>query len=369
MGDVFQSEYVLAPRLPAISHGDLKRLPLLDAVRGIAILLVLGSHYFAEPFSHRVPLLAPLTNLLWTGVDLFFILSGFLLGGILLRHRDTDAYFIPFYGRRALRILPLYIFCLALFFMTEEARAEPVWPFAFFVQNIDWAIEGRWGAGMMVPTWSLAVEEQFYLILPLLIRFCPPKALPALLSGLIVAAPLFRAASQWLGYPYAAYFLLPCRMDALFLGVLIAWWLANRSQQQPVLLRRPLTATIFGLLAIAYVALFFTRQTALNWGMSVGGYSVVALFYGACLMILLDGKHHQWAGGATSVLSLFGIGAYSIYLFHLPMLHLIMATFGPSILTLASATTATLLLACGCWLFVEKPCISLGHRVFPYRSH
>ena len=76
--------------------------------------------------------------------------------------------------------------------MTEEARAEPVWPFAFFVQNIDWAIEGRWGAGMMVPTWSLAVEEQFYLILPLLIRFCPPKALPALLSGLIVAAPLFR---------------------------------------------------------------------------------------------------------------------------------------------------------------------------------
>src|SRR6266536_1172716 len=308
-----------------------RRSPKIDAIRGVAILLVLTHHYFLTVIARRMPVFASLSNMTWTGVDLFFILSGFLLGGILLRNKDSTSYFVPFYGRRAFRIVPLYAICVALFFIGDRATSESAWPFTFFVQNIQWTFERRWGAGSLVPTWSLAVEEQFYLVLPMLVRLVSAKSLPRVLIALIVAAPFFRAAAHSLGYPLGAYYLLPCRIDALFLGVLIAWGMQQPTT--PFMLRPVVLTIISALFGCGFIVLMLSGETKLGWDMSVIGYSIVALFYAAVFSILI-GTRYLEKGRLIAVLSLVGIGAYSIYLFHVPLLDFMIVKFGPNPTTL-----------------------------------
>jgi peptidoglycan/LPS O-acetylase OafA/YrhL len=342
---------------------DTARSEKLDAIRGVAILMVLTNHYFVPVIARRTPIFTFVSNMMWTGVDLFFILSGFLLGGILLRNKNSTPYFVPFYGRRALRILPLYIICVVFFFMSNEADSESVWPFAFFVQNIQWTFENRWGAGAMVPTWSLAVEEQFYLVLPLVLRLVSPRSLPRVLITLIVLAPFFRAAAHFTGYPLGAYYLLPCRMDSLFIGVLIAW--GTQQPIKPVLFRPGVLTIVTVLSGCGFSILLLCRLTALDWSMSVIGYSVIAIFYGAGFAMLV-GSPSLNKGPLIAILSLFGLGAYSIYLFHLPIIHFLTLEFGPNVNVLAIATISVCVVAWCCWRFIEKPCIRLGHRLLQY---
>ena len=173
------------------------RHPELDGLRGCACLLVLAFHYLYQSLENDSPskwkgsLLATL-HLSWTGVDLFFVLSGFLLGGILLRHREAPNLFKVFYLRRACRILPLYFSWLSLFaflslilpatrFQCLNNARIPSWPYWVFCQNIFMAIKSSVGCTWLAPTWSLAVEEQFYLVLPLLITRVPHRHLPKIL--------------------------------------------------------------------------------------------------------------------------------------------------------------------------------------------
>lgn len=108
-----------------------RRSEFLDAIRGIAILLVFATHYFGPAVSRNIPAIQHLSNMMWIGVDLFFILSGYLLGGLLLKHRMAGSYYLPFFGRRALRIVPLYLVCLFVFFGVPLApTVEPIWPYA-----------------------------------------------------------------------------------------------------------------------------------------------------------------------------------------------------------------------------------------------
>ena len=171
---------------------------------------MVAQHWFKIPFG-------------WTGVDLFFILSGYLLGGILLDNRSSAGYFSTFYMRRAFRILPLYWLLLAISF------ADPItcpyrWQYLTFTQNFAWASGDSAACGPTSLTWSLDVEEQFYLLLPLLIRFVPAPILPRIFLCLIGAAPICRAILvHFYGNALSAYALLPGRMDALFAGTLIAW--------------------------------------------------------------------------------------------------------------------------------------------------
>ena len=165
------------------------RIPALDGLRGIAILLVLIVHTISDfHFDHHPVLtwLVRMSRLSWSGVDLFFVLSGFLIGGILLDARDSPNYFKTFYIRRAYRILPLYFVVLILAWLTFEsgqlgwlrgAWAELFsgriswWTFFTFTQNIAMALIGPFiGRAGLSQTWSLAVEEQFYLTLPLVVR-------------------------------------------------------------------------------------------------------------------------------------------------------------------------------------------------------
>jgi peptidoglycan/LPS O-acetylase OafA/YrhL len=123
------------------------------------------------------------------GVDLFFVLSGYLITSILLHNRSAPRYFSAFYGRRAFRIFPIYAVMLAIFLVgrlsgvgrTFFDGALPWWSYALGLQNISMSIDQTYGAIWLAGTWSLAIEEQFYLLFPLIVLWLPPAALPRFL--------------------------------------------------------------------------------------------------------------------------------------------------------------------------------------------
>src|SRR5688572_26568085 len=154
------------------------RIPHLDAIRGVAVLMVLVWHYFcgninAETHS-TLAYLNRAFGLMWSGVDLFFVLSGFLITGILMDNASSPNYFKVFYIRRVCRIFPLYFLTILLFvlfgwFLTGPgfrwlfAEPLPLWSYLTFTQNfvMGFQVERAYWLGL---TWSIAVEEHFYLI-------------------------------------------------------------------------------------------------------------------------------------------------------------------------------------------------------------
>src|SRR5580700_6952106 len=165
-----------APKLPAAT-----RLPALDGIRGVAILLVLFYHLFRYDNS----LLGRLSHHGWLGVELFFVLSGFLITGILYDSRGEVHYFRNFYGRRVLRIFPLYYGFLAVAALLAplliKAQLQGIHTYIhyqvwwwLYAANILESIKG-WICAAFDPFWSLAIEEHFYLIWPLLIALAPKR--------------------------------------------------------------------------------------------------------------------------------------------------------------------------------------------------
>ncbi|OKO67463.1 hypothetical protein AC628_39065 [Bradyrhizobium sp. NAS96.2] len=150
------------------------------------------------------------------GVDLFFVLSGYLIGGILLDSRDQPGYFTSFYGRRAFRILPLYWLLLAV-------ATPPYWGYyLFFAQAIPWVQHGYPFREPAFLSWSLAIEEQFYLLLPAIIFWLPRRWLVRVLWCGVVFAPIWRWGLHYYLADQSWEYLLPGRFDDLFGGVLIA---------------------------------------------------------------------------------------------------------------------------------------------------
>ena len=217
------------------------RIPELDGLRGLAILLVILCHYVGNPdhtplgfFPHRF-LLAFTVG--WSGVDLFFVLSGFLIGGILLDARNSPQYFRAFYMRRVFRILPIYYLWTLLFAATviaalvffpgrlgvafSDLLRVPVQ--LLFLQNIFIGMP-HFTWTWFVVTWSLAIEEQFYLLAPPLIRFLSLRRFVITLAATIVLAPVLRFMlfRYWAPGTYLCAFLMPCRADSLSCGMLLA---------------------------------------------------------------------------------------------------------------------------------------------------
>src|ERR1700752_3007050 len=217
---------------------DAERVPELDGIRGLAIIQVMVWHFRAwvpaEPGSPVAHLLRTL-SLTWSGVDLFFVLSGFLIGGILIDNRNSANYFRVFYARRFFRIVPLYLLLLgAGLLLAASGRIDETVEGVFislpwylsFTQNFWMAFNSTWHL-WFGQTWSLAVEEQFYLLLPLLVLATSPRNLPKILLGLVGVAVVFPFVT-FLGTPLtqgaiANHVLLPARMDSLFIGALAAW--------------------------------------------------------------------------------------------------------------------------------------------------
>ena len=167
----------------------------------------------------------------WAGVDLFFVLSGFLITGILLDTKGAPRFFRTFYARRFLRIFPLYYGFLAIAFwvaplLDPSLGVVPLsaqgWYWAY-LSNVQLALAGAWQKPVWIGHfWSLAIEEQFYLVWPFLVYATSAKNLVRVCIALIVAALLTRVALVATGHGFATYVLTPCRTDALATGALIA---------------------------------------------------------------------------------------------------------------------------------------------------
>ncbi|APH71490.1 acyltransferase family protein [Aquibium oceanicum] len=353
-----------------------KRSQPIDVLRGIAIVSVIIWHAFAPHMMQWYPWSAKLFKLTWAGVDLFFVISGFLIGSILLRYRTSSSYFLAFYGRRFFRIFPLYAVTLIIAYLYGGTK-EPFWALATFTQNVLWAIEGRFGDAWTGVTWSLAVEEQFYLVVPLLILLISPKQLPWVLIPLVIAAPLLRLAiwatggGPFTSVYYAVYLMLPTRMDGLFLGVLLAWLLLEPRRSDWLMSHRVGVKSVSAILLLGCAAMSIAEWSSASRGMILGGYTWIALT--AASVVLLAATTKRQVSVLLTPLAAAGIGCFSLYLLHIPLGVILLysidwAAFPLHPLPFFVARAISLVIAAYiCWHLIEKPNIAIGHRLFPYR--
>lgn len=380
---VSRSASLPAQIAPASAGGGRKRIPQLDGVRGLAILMVLVWHYYvctpAPPTAINTHLKIFL-SLAWTGVDLFFVLSGFLIGGILMDHREDDDYFKVFYVRRVCRIFPLYFLLLiagAIYVkITGESASAPLpfWPYPFFLQSIFIATRGALGSFWLGGTWSLAIEEQFYLIFPFLVRVCKSRLLPHLFVIMVLLAPVCRIVLWSMSHPpgLASFALLPCRMDQLALGALGAWMIRQPAMREWLEARSGWLLTYLALSAAAFIALSLRQWALLSDVMASFGHTWMGLVY---LLVILLGVTSQDARVLAcykfAPLRALGKLSYFIYLFH-PIVarevYVLLRHGEPQLysamdcLATALAFGITLLLASLSWALIEKPIIEIGHR-------
>jgi peptidoglycan/LPS O-acetylase OafA/YrhL len=373
------------------SREQTSRLPQLDGLRGLAILLVLVWHYFVNLLLVGSDAWKPAQRLLgftWSGVDLFFVLSGFLLGGILLDESNSPNYFKAFYARRAFRILPLYSLLVVLLAAAEvtglATRADWSWMFArplplasyiSFTQNFVTAARGDFGCSFLGVTWSLAIEEQFYLVLPWLLRAVPRPAQPSVLLTMVVAAPFFRLAALGL-LPHGlvtGFVLTPCRMDTLLLGVLLAWVLRDEEWKAKLAARRKIILALLAMAVMAALGYGFIDPGP--WLVATAGLSGAALLYAGLLWLCVT-QPQTWFSRLCRWRVLRGLGgiSYGVYLLHQPVsgaVHLLAGHDFPRLngpadgcLTLA-ALAVTLTLAAASWRWFEKKLVRRG-RSFTY---
>lgn len=264
------------------------------------------------------PLAAEVAHRGWIGVDLFFVLSGFLITGILLDARRESHYYRNFYARRALRIWPLYyaVLLLAIFvFPLLEPHLRPLiqqypWRWYFlYVQNFAY---GQGGIPVLTVTWSLAIEEQFYLAWPLVISAIAGRRFRNLLVALLVAAPLLRLLMLLTGQDPGNIFTYTfSRMDGIAAGSLLAWWMRSESFT-PEKLRRWGIMTL-GVGGVASLALLTWRQG------SVWVFSALAAAFAGLLMLVLDARRRPGWGSkllAWRPMRSTGKISYGLYLLH-----------------------------------------------------
>jgi peptidoglycan/LPS O-acetylase OafA/YrhL len=297
----------LAP--PARQSG---RITQLDGLRAFAVLAVFCQHALKAP--------------LWIGVDLFFVLSGFLITGILLDRKARGLpYFGHFYARRARRILPPYLLLLAVSSLLFGVDWLAHWPwYAFFSTNIGLSL-GSIGHDSLNVLWSLAVEEQFYLFWPFVVLACSPRALARVAVGLVIAAPLLRAAATpWFASYWPIYYLTPFRMDLLAAGALLA--LAQRHDRQ-LLARFYRPAFALACVALALLAglhLAYPRFRAANTPLSNATlYSVSLLLCTSLVVIALRGRGLVQRVLTQPALVYLGAVSYTVYLIHLSVLYVV----------------------------------------------
>jgi peptidoglycan/LPS O-acetylase OafA/YrhL len=367
----------------------------LDGIRGVAIGLVLVWHFVVfhvETIPGSLPAYGIFAlSFTWAGVDVFFVLSGFLIGRILFASRTAPHYFTSFYVRRVCRIAPLYYLTVAAFFIVTKLDSPlrdalamepwspwflvdtlPFWVYATFLQNWVMADVGSLGANWMGMSWSLAVEVQFYLMVPFLVRFVQPATLTRILWFLVLTAPLLRMAFYWFHHfgGLAAHVLLPARWDDLFFGMIGA-----AALQKPETVRRAipwLRVTVI-MSALLILGLLAAKQSLGTPGLILVGYTAIAVLSISILLLAMVSE-----GGRTQKLlrrpSLVWLGtiSYAVYLIHQPVsaaLHGTLRDQQPRIrepvdaLVTLLALVCTLLLAALLTRWIDLPIRRAGRRL------
>lgn len=346
----------------------------LDGLRTLAVTMVLYAHFVAADGS------------IWghLGVRLFFVLSGFLITRLLLEAR-SDARYQPatalsaFYIRRALRIFPPYFAMLAFIWYVnlEGARGSLKWH-ALYLSNYWYALREEWTPWVLCHTWSLSIEEQFYIVWPLVILLAPRRLIERICIAVIACSLAYRLCWPLTGTPNLMRDLLPsASMDALAAGALLAAY-RGRTQAWPQWMRlswMPLAAAAAGALWLRPDP----TTPILDWVIWIGS----EVFPLVPLVMLVGNASSGFRSPIGRLLALPPITAigrisYGLYLFH-PIVLALIVKAQPWIPVNVSeqgagrfvvGTVTTLLLASVSWLIFEKPLNSLK-RYFPYiaRGH
>ena len=369
-------------------------LPALDGVRGVAILLVLCVHLGAILRSSAF--LSSVFSVGWIGVDLFFVLSGFLITRILVSTREGDRYYSRFYIRRGLRIWPLYFtYVLVMYFglhfisqigavqrfaaTSDWLRENPLHlsrPLIFyllFIQNLVGFQD------LLGVTWSLCIEEHFYLIWPVLVRKFSIASLRKVLWIAFLLSPVLRLAyffsAKYRGIPFRSmyatiYHSTPFHLDSIIAGCLLGlYWI---EWKQPERFRvRFWMLFAFGLIATAIVWPF-AQQESFACCLT---YTTLSIFFvGVVGLALLGWNRRMFVNPA---LRYFGKISFGFYLIHSPilnffqshpLLHKIFHFHSVVLLEIAGAVCAVSLslgLAALSWAWFEKPILSLKDRLAP----
>ncbi|MCD6017957.1 MAG: acyltransferase 3 [Bacteroidetes bacterium] len=304
-----------------------KNIKELDGLRGIACLLVLIHHCFTgvlgkEPTGLSGTLLDIVQVLFVSGVDLFYVLSGFLVGGIIIDNARSPNFIKVFFIRRVCRIFPIYYllilsFAVGLYFFIDIPWTKiallknpyPIWTYFTYLQSYFFGLGNNSGPLWVAVTWSVSVEEQFYLLMPFVFLFLGGRrALFFVICGIIVAPFIRYFLFHKFGF-YAAYMMFPGRMDSIFWGVLLAFLL--RSEKWRSLLN-DYSAYILSLIVVVFALLAFHIGTDL-----VSKFTLLAIFYTGIIWAVLEGKLPR----VSKMLNLrfftyTGLISYAIYMFH-----------------------------------------------------
>jgi len=348
------------------------KLPGLDGLRALAVLLVVVCHQYV-------------LSLGWVGVQIFFVLSGYLINRLLVRDREQPlgSYLRDFYGRRALRIFPLYYAVLAVLLLASMSRVRMVGvrealPFAAtYTYNFWYAAHGT-VSYLLTHFWSLCVEEQFYLVWPFVIYLCPPRFIRQLLMAVILASPVVRAMMvRWLATHLhgsdrfiALDVVTPTHFDAFAIGAYASLF--------------PLSRYRWGLLAAGSVltiaGLVIVIKDHLPWdsagyplGMRAGyafvwGYSLINVC-AVLLITCLANRRFFPALFESRPLTYLGRISYGLYVLHYPVQWIVAKALSgrPVFMQIALQLPVTIALAALSYRYWESPFLALKDRWFPGR--
>lgn len=355
-----------------------ERVAELDGLRALAILMVVAWHYLGVPggpqsANWRIFMVGQ------TGVDLFFVLSGYLITGILLSNARASNYFSTFYLRRAFRILPIYFGMVAIYLMGRRfdgakvlfEGAIPWWSYILGIQNMWMTIHQGYGAIWLAATWSLAIEEQFYLLFPLLVFFAPPRALLGMLVALLILCPIGRTLAVNAGDQFGYDVLMPLRADILAIGALVAWLQFHKAITNGV---RRAFWTVFCITGCFFpVFAWGVEKSVLN--MALWGHTYAVALFGSALFVVLDRRGTpQLAFLRSRVAAFFARISYALYLVHTPVLVVTFAavrsaptfSIGGSLLLIACAFAISVAICWASYLLIEGPLIRMAHKRFRY---
>jgi peptidoglycan/LPS O-acetylase OafA/YrhL len=373
------------PQSAASSVSSARHYAALDGIRGIAILLVFAVHY--GDLSHATSPLLRVVNEVkswgWIGVDLFFVLSGFLITGILYDSRNSRSYYRTFYIRRALRLFPVfYGLMFVLLLLTPVLHVHWRWGHLgvlFYGANIAYAFDASLqdaGLAPLGPLWTLAVEEQFYLLWPAAVRKLRNReSLLKLTLALIVVAFAGRIVALQAGVPTdIVHWELPTRMDSLAVGAALALLLRGpRVELWRRVARNAFLPLCAALLAIRLYAGTFDMQ---NKTVMEAGYLVLA--FAAAALIAETLRTGSWAHRFFSnrVLRFLGRISYGFYIYHAlpwrgakPLNAYLLSTFHSQLLAglgvYAIYLTGITLFAWLSFRFFEQPFLRLKDKLAP----
>lgn len=356
-----------------------QQVPALDGIRGIAILLVLCFHsgliiVSSGMAGHVYDVVA---RSCWCGVDLFFVLSGFLITGILLDARENSHFFRNFYARRVLRIFPLYYGVILWLFIQNPDFPDQIW-YWLYLQNWGPVFGGSTPPMVVQPFWSLAIEEQFYLFWPFVIFFLSRRSVGVFCVTLFLLSLIARCVARYQGVDVMTIYTMTLfRLDTLSAGALIAVWIRN-SEQQARLSRAAFSCFVVCALSLFAVILWDGGFFIEGLASQTIGYSLFAALSALLIVLVLlhssRMKPVNWIL-ETRLLRHFGNRSYAIYIFQMMVLIPMQKVYQiywkaddvsgwSSVLTFCLAVLLILLLAEISWHCYEKQFLKLK-RFFP----